>query len=161
MSRSRRTKRQPTSLRHAMELCLRHARSHGNRSVDRVADLMGLTSKWTLYKWLENSRLPANLIRPFEHACGADYVSAYIALSSGKFLIEVPTGQKVGDGAIHSLQASCTDAVGALLQFHQGELDAESTNAALMRAMQELAWHRGAVERTAEPEFDFSQEQED
>ncbi|MCU8084256.1 hypothetical protein [Shewanella sp. SM23] len=56
------------NLRHLMALCLEFAREKQNLSVDRVADLMGLPSKWTLYKWLENGRIPAVLIRPFEHA---------------------------------------------------------------------------------------------
>ena len=49
----------PTSLRHAMELCLDYGREKRNLSVDRVADLMGMPSKYTLYKWLENGRMPA------------------------------------------------------------------------------------------------------
>ena len=71
------------------------AREKHNRSVDRIADLMGLANKWVLYKWLESGRMPAILIRPFEAACGIDLVTRYIGHSANKMLIEIPTGRKV------------------------------------------------------------------
>ena len=50
------------SLPQAMELCLEFARAHHHRSVDNVADLMGLPNKWRLYKWVEQADLPAFLV---------------------------------------------------------------------------------------------------
>ena len=41
---------QPTSLRNALELCKEHARERLNRSVERIADEMGITDHWTVYK---------------------------------------------------------------------------------------------------------------
>ena len=51
----------PTSLLHALELCVEYARDVHNLSVERIADLMGITAD-LLYKWLSNGRLPAMLI---------------------------------------------------------------------------------------------------
>ncbi|WP_216820105.1 hypothetical protein, partial [Zoogloea sp. LCSB751] len=83
-------------------------------SVDRVADLMGLPSKWTLYKWLENGRIPAVLIRPFEHACGADYMTLYIAASSNRLVVDIPSGRKATNAEVNELQCSFSDAMGLL-----------------------------------------------
>ena len=60
----------PHSLRYALELCKEHARERRNLSVERIAELMGLADHWALYKWFQSGRIPANLIRPFEHVCG-------------------------------------------------------------------------------------------
>ncbi|MDP2549473.1 hypothetical protein Q8W24_16710, partial [Oceanobacter sp. 4_MG-2023] len=65
---------QPRSLKHAMELCVDHAKAVKNLSVERIADLIGITSHYTLYKWLDEARMPALMIRPFEHACGVSFV---------------------------------------------------------------------------------------
>lgn len=147
--------RQPGSLRQAMEWCLDYARVRHNRSVDRVADLMGLGSKWGLYKWLESGKLPAVLIRPFEAACGIDYVTRYIGHSAHKLLIDIPTGKRATGKDINTLQGSFTEAVSLLLKFYDGAAEAEETLAALYTTMEQLAWHQGAVERHRQPELDF------
>lgn len=152
-------KRQPASLRQAMELCLEHARARHNRSVDRVADLMGLNSKWALYKWMNSSRMPANLIRPFEQACGVDFVTRYIGHSAHKLLIDIPSGRRAANGKdINALQASFSEAVSQLFQFYEGRADAEETLSALYTTMEQLAWHQGTVERHQQPELDLFEE---
>ena len=70
---------QPTSLRNALELCKDHAKERHNLSVERVAERMGLTDLWTVYKWIQTGRIPANMIRPYEVACGIDYVTRWLA----------------------------------------------------------------------------------
>ena len=117
----------PTSLRHSMELCLEYARDKQNRSVDHIAELMGLTSKWALYKWLENGRLPAILIRSFEHACGCAFMTQYIATSSHKMLVDIPTGKRALDTDILDLQVGFSDAVSLLARFYQGNADTDET----------------------------------
>lgn len=146
---------QPRSLRHGMELCLEYAKVKKNLSVDRVADEMGLSSKWTLYKWLENSRMPIVLVRPFESACGADYVTRYIGHSAFKLLIDIPVGKRVADKDINSLQVSFSESIGLLLKFYDGKSDIEGTLAALTDVMEKLAWHQGNVERFHQPELEF------
>lgn len=147
--------RQPGSLRQAMEWNLEHARVKHQRSVDRVADLMGLPSKWALYKWLESGRMPAILIRPFEQACGIDCVTRYIGHSGHKLLIDIPTGKRASGTDINALQASFADAVGLLLRYYDGQAEAEDTLGALYTTMEQLAWHQGTIERHRQPELDF------
>lgn len=147
--------RSASSLRQAMEYCLEHARVKHNRSVDQVADMMGQPNKWILYKWLENGRLPAVLIRPFETACGIDFVTRYIGHSDHKLLIDIPTGRKATSKDVNTLQASFTDAVGLLLQFYENNQDVDETLSALYQVMEQLAVHQGQVEKYKQPELDL------
>lgn len=145
----------PTSLREGMELCIEYARVKHNRSVDRIADLMGLQSKWRLYKWMQSGRLPANLIRPFEHASGATYISQYIATSAHRLLVPIPKGQAATGEDIHTLQAALNDAVGQLLQYYQGDASAADVLAAIDRGMSGLAFQRANVEQADQPSLDL------
>lgn len=153
MSRRNWKKVRANSLRHAMELCLEFAREKQNLSVDRVADLMGLPSKWTLYKWLENGRIPAVLIRPFEHACGADYMTLYIAASSNRLVVDIPCGRKATNAEVNELQGSFSDAMGLLIRFYQGQSAAEDTITALNHVMGGIAWHSENVSKSQTPEL--------
>ncbi len=150
---------QPTSLPHAMELCLEHARVVHNRSVDNVADLMGLTNKWVIYKWMESGRLPANMISPFQHACGIGYVTRWLAQSDRKLLIDIPTGRTATAQDIQELQAAIHEAVGQLIRFYNGKVEADQAVAAITGVMQDLAWHRHNVGKHAQPEFDLEEKQ--
>ena len=100
----------PHSLRYALELCKEHARERRNLSVERIAELMGLADHWTLYKWFQSGRIPANLIRPFEQACGIDFVTQWLAGSSGKLLIDMPSGKAVDATEVQQLQEAQTEA---------------------------------------------------
>ena len=148
---------QPTSLRHALELCKDFARERRNLSVERIAEQMGLTDHWTLYKWFQNGRIPLNLVPPFEKACGINYASKWLAASAGHLLIEMPTGRKTTPTDMQALQELLNTAVGQLLQFYGGKAEAEETVGTIQQAMEGLAWHRGTVQKTLEPEFDFQE----
>lgn len=143
----------PTSLRHAMELCLDHGREKRNLSVDRVADLMGMPSKFTLYKWLENGRMPAVMIRPFEHACGATFLTQYIGTSAQKLLIDIPAGQPASQDDLLNLQSTLNDAVTLLAQFYKGNLQSEEVIGGITAAMAQLAGHRCNAEKAEAPEL--------
>lgn len=147
-----------SSISHAMELCLAHGKEKLNRSVDNIADLMGLPNKWVIYKWIESGRIPAILIRSFEHACGIDFITRYLAHSDHKLLIDIPTGRKATHQETNELSLALNETVGLLMKFHEGKVDAEETVTALTAAMEDLAWHRGTVEKAAQPEFEFGQE---
>lgn len=148
----------PTSLRHAMELCLEYGREKRNLSVDRVADLMGLPSKWSLYKWLESGKMPAILIRPFEHATGASFVTQYIATSAHKLLVDIPNGKPAKDDDVLALQTSFNESVNLLARFYRGEVSAEETKAALDKTMGEIAGHRVNVSKSLAPELGLFEE---
>ncbi|WP_135456793.1 hypothetical protein [Vibrio echinoideorum] len=143
----------PNSLRHAMELCLEHARQKKNLSVDRVADLMGQSNKWNLYKWMENGRMPASLIRPFEYACGIELITQYLAASSHKLLIAIPAGRTCEAKDINELQSSFTQSVSLLIKFYSNRENPEETLASLTQVMRDVAYHHENVHRSLEPEL--------
>lgn len=144
-----------SSIPQAMELCIEYAKDHSNRGVERIAELMGMPSHWTLYKWMEEGAIPARMIRPFEHACGATYLTNYLGASAHKLLIDLPTGRRAQAGDIQAVQEACTAAVGALLDFTAGRRDANQTHAALTVALERLAAERAEVERYTTPELPF------
>ncbi|MFZ5659169.1 MAG: hypothetical protein ACOY5C_04850 [Pseudomonadota bacterium] len=146
---------QPTSLRHALELCKDYARERHNLSVQRIAERMGLEDYWTLYKWIANARMPAVAIRAYETACGIDFVTRWYASSAGRLLIDIPTGRDATAADMQALQELLNAAVGRLLQFYAGKTDADETLSALQQAMEGLAWHRGNVEKHAQPELEL------
>jgi hypothetical protein len=138
-----------------MEMSLEHARAKHNFSVDRVADLMGQSNKWVLYKWLENGRLPAVLIRPFENSCGIDLVTRYLGHSANKMLIDIPLGRKASGRELHELQASFAHASGLLVAFYGGDDLSEETESALTALIEDVAWHRANVKQHKQPSFDL------
>lgn len=146
----------PHSLRHALELCKEHARERRNLSVERIAELMGLADHWTLYKWFQSGRIPANLIRPFEQACGIDFVTQWLAGSSGKLLIDMPTGKAVDAMEVQQLQEAQTEATAQILKFANGQTSVEEAIAAIVSAMSGLAWHKGNIEKHAQPELELN-----
>ncbi len=148
---------QPNSLNHAMELCLEHAKERHNRSVDNVADLIG-ANKWTLYKYLESGAMPARLIRPFEFACGIDFISRWLVISSGRLVIDIPKGRAVVPEDIGALQAATHEAIGALMKFYADGAELDETLASVQTALERLAWHRGNVETYRQPELPFDEE---
>lgn len=143
----------PTSLNHAMELCLDHAREERRLKADGVSSLMGLASHWTLYKWVENGRMPAVLVRAFEHACGIDYVTQYLAYSCHKLVVDIPTGRNITEMEVNELQGSFTEALGLVIRFYNGVGALDETIAALNNVMAGLAWHRENVGKHARPEL--------
>lgn len=160
MSRTNWNKVQPTSIKHAMELCISFAQAKKNLSVERIAELMGLSGHHTLYKWLSNGRIPAVMVRPFEHACGINYLSRYIAHSARLLTISIPTGRKSTARDVNDLQRSLNDAATALIDFTENKLDAEDCLHALTTAMEDLAWHRANVEKSVQPEFQLFEDDE-
>jgi hypothetical protein len=150
--------RVPSSLKAAFDESLEYAREAYNLSVDRVAELMGLDSKWVLYKWVGENRMPAGLVLPFSHACGIDLVQRYYAAATGKLVIPMPVGRTASAEDINALQSDTTAAIAALLSFYQGELGAAETQTALMSAMQQLGWHSANVAKHDQPELDFDHE---
>ncbi|WP_219211905.1 hypothetical protein [Variovorax boronicumulans] len=147
---------QPTSIRHAMELCKDHARERLNRSVEGIAAEMGLTDHWTLYKWLQNGRIPANLVIPFENACGIDFLTRWLAASKGRLLVEIPNGRPLKSKDVVELHNGFSAAVKLLTDFYAGKAESVETMAALSAHLGDMAWHRANVAQHSNPEFDFN-----
>lgn len=145
---------QPTSLMHALRLCKDFAREKHNRSVERIADLMGVSAD-ILYKWLGTGRMPANLIPVYEHACGCSYVTTWLAHSAHKLLVDIPTGRNATSTEVSELYQQFSGVVGSLAKFYEGTAEAQATLAEVTAMMEGLAWHHGNVEKHLQPEFDF------
>lgn len=156
MSRRNWKRVRPNNLRDAMRLCKDHALERKNLSVERIADLMGITAD-LLYKWLANGRMPALLIPSYEHICGIDFVTRWQAAGAGYLLIDIPTGRKTNASDMQTLQELLNTAVGQLLQFYGGKTQADETLGAIQQAMEGLAWHKGNVQKHLEPELDFQE----
>lgn len=145
----------PRSLRHAMELSIQFAKEKHNLGVERIADRMGLQGHWTLYKWMESGRMPANLIRPFELACGCQFVTRYVATSAHKLLIDIPTSAPAKDTDLMALNGNFSKAVGVLAAFYQDQAEPEKALTELTSLLTEIASHRARVERNCDPELDL------
>lgn len=149
---------QPNSLRDALRLCKDHALEKKNYSVERIADLMDVSGD-LLYKWLSNGRMPISSIPAYEHICGIHFATRWLAASAGFMVIQPPTGRNATACDINALQEVLNTAVGQLIQFHAGKIEAETVLAAIQQGMEGLAWHKGNVEKHLQPEFEFNEEQ--
>ncbi|RJX32383.1 MAG: hypothetical protein C4516_04275 [Oxalobacter sp.] len=152
---------QPPSLRHAMDWCKDFAKERKNLSVERIADLMGVPDHWTIYKWIQSGRMPANMIIPYEQACGIDLVTKYLAASKGKLLIDIPSGRANTPGEVNELQSLLNDAVGKLIDFYGGKIVGEEAIAAIQNGMEALAFQRENVKKHGQPEFEFATGEEE
>ena len=146
---------QPTSLRHAFELCKDHARERLNKSVEGIADDMGLADHWVLYKYLQKGSMPANLIRPYELACGIDFVTRYLAASNGRLLVQIATGRKLTHADIVDLHEHFAKAVQLLTSYYAKPEDPSAALAALTTHMEHVAWHRQNVAQHINPQLEL------
>lgn len=150
----------PRSLRHGMELCLEFAKERKNLNVDRIADLMGLSSRWVLYKWLKSASMPIKLVTPFEHACGCNFMTQYQATSAHKLLIDIPSSKPAKEEDLLALQTGFNEAVNVLASFYKGEEEAAVALGEITSHMTAIASHRARIEKVADPELDFFGDEE-
>lgn len=146
---------QPISLRHALELCKDYARAQRNMSVERIADVMGITDHWVIYKWFQTGRIPANLIHPYENACGINYVSRWIAASSGHLLVLIPSGRGLKATDVVELHNGFGKALQLLTDLYSGKSNPQETLDSLSAHMNDIAWHRANVAQFMTPELNF------
>ena len=147
----------PSSLRHALELCKDYAREIHNLSVERIADRMGLSDHWSLYKWLQNGRMPTNLIRPFEAACGINFVTRWIAASDNRLLVDIPRGRLHGMADMVQLNSSFSAALELLNEFYSsgGNKDPHATLAAITHHLTQVSYHHHNVAICMQPELEL------
>lgn len=143
-----------SNLSDAIQQCLDTALQQFNRGPKRVADLMGVKLD-TLYKWIAENRIPTNMIGPFEHACGATYLTQYLCAQAHLLAVEMPHGRKLQSTDVMELQQHFAEAMALLIGFYQGKSDQEETLGRLQDLMGELGWHRANVEKAAAPELDL------
>ncbi len=149
---------QPSSCCQALEWSLEFAKEKHNLSAERIAERMGQANHWTLYKWVSEGRMPAVLIPAFEHVCGINLVSRWLASTGGKLLVDIPTGRSCTAHDMQELQAVLTTSMGALLAFYNGTSDAPTTLGALQAGLESLAWHRGNVQQPAHPQLELGEQ---
>ncbi|MGL4575713.1 MAG: hypothetical protein ACRCV9_13100 [Burkholderiaceae bacterium] len=140
-----------SNIRDAVEGCFVHAKAKNPQlSMDRFSDRLG-ESKATAYKWLQNGSTPLNKLIAFENACGAHYVTRYLATAAGYLCVPFPTGRLPSPGDVNAVSEACADAVKALLQFAGGKIDSAETETALTQAMERLAAERAQVHTAYQP----------
>jgi hypothetical protein len=148
-------RQRPSSFKHALELCTQYALKVHNRSIPRIAELMGEHNHHNLYKWLANGRIPGVLIPAFEHACGIDYVTQHLAARGNKLVIEIPTGRKTKTLEISELQILFGETVSELSRFYEGSSTADETLAGIENAIRGLAYHHCNVSKSSQPELEL------
>lgn len=144
----------PRTMCQAVEWSLEYASEH-RLNPERIGERMGLHSHWVIYKWASEGRMPAVLIPAFEHACGINLVSRWLAATGGKLLVDLPTGRNCTPDDMQELQAVLHHTTGALLAFYNGTADADATLGALQSGLEALAWHRGNVQQHAHPQLEL------
>lgn len=155
----KRLSRVPSNLADSIQSCLDYALRKFNRSPKRIADLMGVKID-TLYKWLAEDRIPANMIGAFEHACGVTYLTEYLCAQAHLLAVEMPRGRKVQADDVMELQRHFADSVALLIAFYRGESDQDETVSSLHSLLNQVAWHKANVERAAAPELALFSEAE-
>lgn len=148
-------KANPRSFGEAIGLCKDYALAVHNRSIDRIAELANENSKFTIYDWERHGSIPGRKILAFQHACGCDFITRYLAHSAGKLLIDIPHGRLPEGEDVRRLQAVLNEAVGALLNFAAGRSDADQVAGEINASLEALAWHRENVLRAVEPELEL------
>lgn len=152
MSRAN-SKRVPTSLKAAFEQDKAQGIQRG-LSVERQAELHAVSAS-RMYKWMEDTDLPANRLAAWFHHTHGRAVIRYLAAQAGGLYVQVPTGRTPSPIEMTELQQVLADTTGALLRFYGGQADADTTLGAVQQAMEALAYHRGNVEKHAQPELEF------
>lgn len=160
MSRRNWKRYQPTSVREALQGCKDFALERRNLSIERIAERMGLEDHWALYKWLSSGRMPLVLVPAYQHACGIDLVTRWMAASSNKLLVEMPTGKQATPEDMVQLNTGFAQALQLLTDFYapannQAKPDAATTLEALRGHLQQVAYHHNNVAQYATPELEF------
>lgn len=152
MTRRRWKKVYPRDMQEAIRLCLDYAMHKHGRSVQRVADLNGV-SEWVIYKWMSEGSIPSKRIRPFEFACDCTFITEYLCAGAQKLAIDIPRGREVDQSDLLALQTKANETVNQLARFYHGEAEAAEVLTTLTDAMTALAGHRANVDKVEAPEL--------
>lgn len=157
MSRRHWKRYQPATLRDALQGCKDYALERQNLSVERIAERMGLEDHWALYKWLSNGRMPLVCVPAYQHACGIDLVTRWLAASGNKLLVDMPTGKQAPHADMVELNTRFASALQLLTDFYRGgdQADSGATLEALRNHLEQVAYHHQNVAVYATPELDF------
>lgn len=149
----------PRNTLEAMRLCKDYAKAKRNLSVERIADIMGVSAD-SLYSWLGSGKMHLSLVQCYEHACGCTFISDHLSHAQGNLSVKIPSGRSLKDTDLLKMHTSFSKTMALLADFYAGKAEAESTLNAITEHMQTAAWHRGNVQKHLHPEFDFATEEE-
>lgn len=141
------------SIGHATEMCLEEAMRRKNRSMKTVAGLMGMKYD-TLHAWLGEWRMPVCKVAAFEHACGAHYLSDFLAAQAGRLVVATPSRRATALD-LAALQVLNGEVLTLLMRCYQSQATPQETADALTGLICELAFHRANVARMDAPELDL------
>lgn len=144
------TRARPHSLPQAFQLCVEYAREVNRKKMPELAELIG-KNQASLYKWIADGNMPANLILPFENACGCDYVTRYLGSTRNRMVIDIPRGRKCDATEVAELNVLFADCVAKLAKFFKGQARIEETSDAIDASMRALAWHQQNVDLHMDP----------
>lgn len=149
----------PPTLRDALQGCKDHALERHRLSVERIAERMGLEDHWSLYKWISSGRMPMVLVPAFEHACGIDLVTRWLAASHNKLLVPMPTGRQAAPEDMVQLNSDFAAALQLLTDFYRTDAgrvpDPHATLEALRCHLEQVAAHHANVSNYTTPELEF------
>lgn len=143
----------PNDIPQALQLSVDHGREKKNLSIQRIADLMGVSSQNTLYGWLSSGRMPLMMVPAFEHATGINLVTRFLAHGQNKLLVEMPTGKRAQNHDIANLVINANQTFGQLMRFFDGEESAHDVSAALKGLMEDLEKQRRNLDQYKQPEL--------
>jgi len=149
--------RKPISLADAVDLDEEHALNARRRPRKAMEELMD-TSRSEYGRWINDLELPLGKLLQWSEFCGSTHVIEYLALASGKLVIDIPTGRKVAAADIHQLQSVLNDAVGQIIKFASGQEDAATALSAIHAGMAGLAWHKVNIEKHQQPELELGEQ---
>ncbi len=149
----------PKSHTEALRLCKDYAKEVHNLSIERIADMMGVTAD-VLYKWLANGSMPLNRIRSYQMACRCNFVTRYMAYGDGNLLIPIPSGKGMTDNDMMQLNHSFHGAMTLLAGFYKGTAEIDETMDGLAEHMRFTGWHHANVQKHFHPELDLDGEQD-
>ena len=149
---------QPSNLKEALRLNKEYARHFQRLTVPAIAELMN-ESEDTLYKWLSTGRMPLTAVPSYEHICGIDYVTQYMAYRSHKLIIDIPKGKKATPIEIAALQQIAAQAMTKLITYYNQDKDddLDSTIAVLTQLIGGVAYHRENIQE--QPDIFAGEEQ--
>jgi len=96
-------------------------------------------------------------VRPFELACGINFVTRWYAASEGFLLVEMPKGTQATPADMVELNTGFANALQLLKDFYQqgDKADPAATLEALRNHLEQVAYHQRNVAAYATPELEF------
>ena len=97
--------------------------------------------------------MPSIRVKPFEHACGIDFVTRFNGQSAGYLMVRMPQGRKVKHRDVNELSRYAHEVLGMVMDFYDTHESPDEAIAGLSQLMEDLAFQRGNIEKHRQPEL--------